>query len=1014
MSLQKTSIPMSFGMGLDTKTDPKQVQIGRFLDLQNSVFTKGGLLSKRYGNQKLATLPTNNSTFLCTFKSNLLAIGSEVDSYSSATMGWTNNGFIQPVELDTMALVRSATNQIQVDSAISSNGLVCTVFTDSVTVSGSAVSQYKYVVADLLTGQNIISPTALTPASGTITGSPRVFVLGTYFVMIYTNTVASVPHLQYIALSVNSPTTATSPVDITTAYTPASTVNWDAVVANNSLYVAWNGNGGGGEIKITYIDSTLTQHNTVTLTGHTATVMSVTADTTGTTPVIWVTYFGSAANTGYTIAVSSILTTILAQTLFTSTAGCVNLATTAQNNIVTIIYEQTNAYTYDSGIQTHFLNKKTVTSAGTVSGVTVPVRSVGLASKGVLVGTVMYFVGVYSSTNQPSYFLLDSMGRIVGKLAYSNGYGYYVLGLPSLQLIGTTLSVPYIVKEMVQPVNKDQGVANVNGVYAQTGLSLAQFTIGTSNISVGEIGQNLNISGGITWAYDGYSIVEQGFHVWPDSVELTIATSGGSMTTQNYYYQAIYEWSDNQGNLFRSAPSIPVLAASGSFTGSSNKVTVNVPTLRLTYKTSNPVKIVIYRWSTAQQTYYQVTSIAVPLLNDTTVDSVSYIDTAADSSIVGNSIIYTTGGVVENIGPPGFSGLTLYKSRLMGIDAEDKNLLWYSKQVIENTPVEMSDLFTKYIAPTTAAQGSTGDMTAVSAMDDKCIIFKRNAIYYFVGDGPDNTGANNDFSESVFITSTVGCTNQRSIVFMPDGLMFQSSKGIYILKRNLSTEYIGAPVEAYNSYTVLSAVNVPDTNQVRFTLSNGITLMYDYYYGQWGTFTNIPAIASTIYQNLHTYINSYGLTYQESPGLYMDGSQPVLMSFKTSWLNLGGIQGFQRAYELIFIGQYLSPHKIAMSIAYDYAPGPSQQNTITPEQTSTFYGDDPLYGSNNYGSIVSLEQWKISFQRQKCQAFQIWMQESFDSSQGVSAGAGLTLSQLSLTVGVKGQTPKLKPSLSTG
>ena len=99
--------------------------------------------------------------------------------------------------------------------------------------------------------------------------------------------------------------------------------------------------------------------------------------------------------------------------------------------------------------------------------------------------------------------------------------------------------------------------------------------------------------------------------------------------------------------------------------------------------------------------------------------------------------------------------------------------------------------------------------------------------------------------------------------------MFQSDKGIWLLGRDLSTSYIGAPVQSLTlNATVLSALNIPATNQVRFTLDSGITLMYDYYYSQWGTFTGVPGISSTLYQSLHTYINSFGQVFQETPGLY--------------------------------------------------------------------------------------------------------------------------------------------------
>ena len=68
-----------------------------------------------------------------------------------------------------------------------------------------------------------------------------------------------------------------------------------------------------------------------------------------------------------------------------------------------------------------------------------------------------------------------------------------------------------------------------------------------------------------------------------------------------------------------------------------------------------------------------------PTLNDPTIDFNTFTDINSDAIILGNNIIYTNGGVLENIGPPTFDSVFLFDSRLWGIDAEDKNLLWFSK-----------------------------------------------------------------------------------------------------------------------------------------------------------------------------------------------------------------------------------------------------------------------------------------------------------------------------------------------
>lgn len=513
--------------------------------------------------------------------------------------------------------------------------------------------------------------------------------------------------------------------------------------------------------------------------------------------------------------------------------------------------------------------------------------------------------------------------------------------------------------------------------------------------------------------YDGVKPVEQGFHVWPENVAFETDTTGGLITAGTYNYVFTYEWTDNQGNLHRSAPSIPLTVVTS---GGTSTNTLYVPTLRLTYKTDpNPVRIVGYRWSVAQQVYYQFTSITSPIVNDPTVDFVVITDTLSDAAILGQTLLYTTGGVIENIAPPAATASTLFKNRLFIVDAEDRNLLWYSKQVIEGVPVEMSDLLTLYVAPTSGSQGSTGPITALSALDDKLIVFKRNAIYYITGIGPDNTGASNDFTDPVFITSAVGCPNPNSIVLMPQGLMFQSDKGIWLLGRDLSTQYIGAPVESYNDQVVKSATAIPGTNQIRFTVDAGVTLMYDYYYQQWGTFTNVRAISSTLYEGLQTYLNEFGAVFQEAPGTYVDGSTPVLMSFTTGWMNLAGLQGYERFYFMYLLGTYITPFKLNVQMAYDYNSNTRHNTLVTPDNYSPNWGGDALWGSSSpWGGPGNVFEARVFPKIQKCESFQIAINEVYDSSYGIAAGQGLTLSGMNLVVGAKRAFRTQKASQSFG
>lgn len=1011
MALNRQPVNINFSQGINTKQDPFQLPIGTFANLQNSVFDIGGMLQKRNGYAPLTSIPNSDATFLTTFNGNLTAVGSTLQAYSQSTETWVNKGNLQPVSLEVLPLVRSNTNQTTCDSTVAANGLVCTVYTDSIPVSGTPTPFYKYVIANSVTGQNIVAPTVIPVAGGAVgAGGLRVFVLGNYFIIVFGAVISAVNSLRYLAISVQNPT-VTATGSISTAYSPQTEVGFDGIVANSRLYLAWNST--STTVKLASLSTALNPSNTVSFASQTANAMTVTADMTGSSPVIYASYYTSSSTSITTLAVDHLLNTVLAPTTVVSGVTIQNLVSTAQNAVCTLFYEVVNKYGYDSSIPTNYVSTNTVTQAGVVGTPKVVDRGVSLASKAFILNGSSYFLAAYTSPYQPTYFLLEGNGNVIAKMAYSNGAQAPFFGLTSVTLTGEIAQMAYLLADLVQAVNKTQGVVNTAGVYSQTGINLASFDIGSSVKISTEIGSDLHFTGGFLWMYDGYTPVEHGFHLWPDYVEATTTTGAGNITAQQYFYQATYEWSDNQGNVFRSAPSIPV---SVTTTTSSSTNTIHVPTLRLTYKIANPVKIVLYRWSVAQQVYYQVTTINNPILNDPTVDYVTITDTSSDAAILGNNIIYTTGGVLENIEPNGIETMTLWQDRFVGLMSEDRNLLWYSKQVIETTPVDLNDGLTLYVAPTIGSQGSTGPIKTLSAMDDKLIVFKENAIYYFTGAGPDNTGGNSQIGDPVFVTATVGCSNQSSIVFMPSGLMFQSDKGIWLLGRDLASTYIGSPVQSFTqNATVLSAISVPGTNQIRFTLDSGFTLMYDYFYGQWGVFVNVPAISSTLYQDLHTYLNVNGTIFQETPGKYLDASNPVLMSFTTGWINPAGLQGFQRAYELYLLGVYITPHLLQVQIGYNYSSSPQQSTIITPDNFVGTWGSEQLWGSGGpWGGPGNIEKWRVFFDTQKCESFQITINELYDPSKGVPAGAGLTMSGMNLTVGLKDSRPRRTGANSIG
>lgn len=1034
MPLQKQQINVNFSRGLDTKTDPYQVPLGNFLELKNSVFTKQGLLQKRNGFQQLGSMPfaTTGTFNLTTFKGQLAALGNNIYSYNDTTQTFNAKGKYQQANLNNASLVKNNFNQIQCDVGRSSNGYLCVAYTES----NAGVLSFKYSILDEQTQQTIINPTVLPTAGGTVSGSPRVFVLSSYFIIVYTSIAGGVTRLQYLAVSTSSLTTS-GPTSISTNYSVAGStgnISFDGTIFGDTLYLFWN-RGTAAGILGAYINASLAASSPKVIdVANAGTRVAATNDGIH----VFVAYWSSATTDGYVIGVDQNLNNVFAPANFAALdANLIDLtiAPSTVSNGATVYWEDSSTYGYApyALTRTDIVNKRDCDLTGALGAASILARGVGLGSKAIKVGFNNYLVLSYESQYQSGYYLVDESANILSKVAYQNGGGYLTRGLPQLNYYGPGLSFPYLYQFQIQAANKDTNVptgTQTAGVYAQLGINYASFDLffGGINTSTNvEIGNNLNLDGGFLWGFDGQQNTENGFFVYPEYIAATWSAVGGSIVaqpdgatnTKAYFYQVTYEWQDNQGNIFRSAPSIPV-SVTTTGAGSTGSITLNIPTLRLSYKTN--VKIVIYRWSIGQQNYYQVTSITSPTLNNPLADVVNYVDTLADATILGNNLIYTTGDVLENISAPAMASVTLFDNRLWGVNGENKNELWFSKQVIQSTPVEMSDLLTVYVSPTQGAQGDTGPITALFPMDDKLIIFKKNAIYYINGTGPDNTGANSQYSEPIFITGNIGTTNQNSIVLMPQGLMFQSDKGIWLLGRDLSTSYIGAPVEELTTgVKITSALAIPGTNQVRFAVgytSSGptIILMYDYFYQQWGSFVGNPITSSTLFNNLQTTHNYLtGIITQELPGSYKDISNPVLMSFTTSWIAIAGILGFQRAYFLFLLGKFISPHKLNIGLAYDFNPAITQQVLITPNNYNNAYGGDPLFGSTSpWGGNENVEKWRIMFQRQKCDSIQLTMSESYDPSYGIDAGEGLTLSGLNFIIGVKKVYNTIPASLTAG
>lgn len=1030
--LDKQTVTINFAQGIDQFTDVNQMPMGKFLDLQNSVFIKTatggvGALQKRNGFPVLAST-VGSASYITSYSDNLVAVGDSVQAYSTSLGSFVPKGNYFPVRLSTLPIVYPAFGALQVDAALSTNGLLCATYTCLENSPLVAPALFKYVILDSLTGQIVSGPTNVTSSGGAQLFSSKVFFLNDSFV-IFNDALnngagaSSSSFYQYRTVNQNTPGTESQIVTVSSnAYFfnvnaaggvtfPQGTGASGSVYNNNLYYAFQEGQAAGrGNLRLLTISSSyaVTQQFVIGTNSYSGFSNLTTQVSTMGSGTLWLVGVGFPGDQVQTFKFSRIN---LDFTNYASNLGgfslgsgmgyTANITSTLLGNRLDLFVESQSTYGYDASTHTNAINKRSIyidrgssnNTLGSVSEVALVSRSLGLGSQAFITNSASYFLGTYDSLYQSTYYLTNSTGLICGKLAYGNGGGYITAGLPNANVIGTnSVFISYLNQNVIEPVNKATNVSSNTqtvGIYAKAGAKTVRFDFDRSKTQSTSLAGDLHINGGILWSYDGYQPTEHGFFLYPDNVKGSTSGSGGQMTAQTYNYQAIYSWTDNTGNIFRSAPSVPLSVVAGS---GSSQATINVPTLRLSYKNfpynsagvTSPVSIELYRWSTGQQVYYKCATF-IQSASAASSDYNAFVDILPDSSIIGNQILYTNGGVLENISAPATKDMTIFDDRLWLIDAEDQNLLWFSQQVLESTPVELSDLLTFFVNPTAGTQGTTGPMQCIFPMDDKLIIFKKNAIYYINGVGPDATGANNQYSQPIFITASVGCSNKASVVLIPQGIMFQSDNGIWLLGRDLSTKYIGNEVEDYNNDPVKSVVNVAGTSEVRFSMQSGKTLIYDYLMDQWGTFVNLPALSSVIYNNKHTLITSSSSVWQETSGSYVDGpgQTPVNMYWQTGWINIGGgLQGYRRVYRAYMLGNYISSNSFNVGVAYNYDSTVTQNINISPLTTS-------------------VEQWQINFQQQQCQSFQLSFQES-----NAVAGAGLTVSGVSLLAGVKKSWPQ--------
>ena len=290
-------------------------------------------------------------------------------------------------------------------------------------------------------------------------------------------------------------------------------------------------------------------------------------------------------------------------------------------------------------------------------------------------------------------------------------------------------------------------------------------------------------------SYDGSGTSEFGFYTVPNfCVKATV--SGGSVAAGQYSYIVVWAFTDASGRIHYSRTSLPrtiTVASTGYVT-----VQMNVPTVTNRY---DKCEALIYRTTSGGTQYSLVTRLNISTAAGTTTSPdnevyISYSDTNADSYLASLPLLYrqpgTAGTALDRYHPLHNQCAIRHKDRVF---YSLNNTVYYSSFNVDGEGTWFNPAFSFEVP------GGSGVITGLGSMDGTLVIFKRDSIYLVDGDGPPENGGNGtEYSPPRRIHSEHGCIHTGSIVPTPDGLMYRSIRGIELLTRNFSVEFVGLAV----------------------------------------------------------------------------------------------------------------------------------------------------------------------------------------------------------------------------
>lgn len=941
---------------LDTKSDEKTVLAPNLTVLENADFTEGGSVRARAGYTAVPledqtgtpiTGPVGMSAFLDGW---VLFTRRSAYQYDSKRVCWSEMGAYCPTT-HILADVAPTTAKQSMPAMATASGVTAVAWEDS--RGGIRASVFSDE-----TGAVYVSEYVLAASDAQ---QPKVVASGANLLIVWFE--PSSTSIKARVVRASDPRTSVQEANVELTPDAHADGIWDIVSGNNEAHLAFKQD---AAVSSGTVIRNINPFGTVTRTFQADTVAPISIQLTFDNGKLWLVYYEVATEAfqirSYTAASLDLVNTSSYGALAT---GPFALGVNELGGI-TIWYEldpDPNVGDYTVAIE-----RRTSTGAS-APGSEIVIQHARLATTGWYDGFGSYAILWYDTSQgtglQSTYFMYRDDGVVCGRILYGSADTMTRASLWNMVRVsnieGDRWQCPLTYRRKVA-FNADAvtGVGlKLSPVFEHQQIKRCILDM-KPQVQTAEIDGVLYASGSFLWAIDGQGApVESSPLLMPDMTSVEPADSyagftdggAGNLTaTAQYNYRLYWEGFYGRGKRVRSAAiDVKYIAP-----GSNQKVTVKYPTLSHTrFHARSGMALVAYRSEgNKADLRYRVTN-ADPTVtgdngyeaNDPTTDTGTFVDNLADGqTLVSREMDYRSKGEALHFAPDGPSLVVAAQNRLfVAGGGETPGAIQYSLTALDAGALEFTDVNLLSEMPRYG-----GPIMALSRIDDTPVVLMERALCFLDGVGFTTTGTGEQY-RPVLVSTDVGCSNARAVVEWDQGLLFQSTKGIYALSQDLTVSYLGAPVEKYNDQVFVGATLVPDTNMVLFLCASDTerTLMYDYFYGKWGTYLNHDGLSSAATAADYAYLHSDGRLFIRTPGQHMDpGGNYIQGRLRVGSPDNGGLEQawLLRAFQVR--GDYLSSHEIKVGVFYDGAEWPLQESTWRPDTVLNvnFWGDMNTWG----------------------------------------------------------------------